>query len=181
MGSACEAVASGNETRREIHTINNSGEEIWLDCRFTPFYSNGEPHLLLSVDDITISKQAEVSLQVYAAKLEQSNRDLQEFAYIASHDLQEPLRKVLAFGDRLTKKYGDVLDETGRDYLKRMRDASQRMQTLINDLLTFSRVSTRAQPFTKVDLNSLIQDVISDLEDPNRPHRKAEWKSAICQ
>ena len=164
LGSACEAVASGNETRREIHMINSSDEEIWLDCRFTPFYSNGEPHLLLSVDDITISKQAEVSLQVYAAKLEQSNRDLQEFAYIASHDLQEPLRKVLAFGDRLTKKYGDVLDETGRDYLKRMRDASQRMQTLINDLLTFSRVSTRAQPFTKVDLNSLIQDVISDLE-----------------
>ena len=164
FGSACEAVASGNETRREIHTKNSAGEEIWLDCRFNPFYSNGEPHLLLSVDDITISKQAEVSLQVYAAKLEQSNRDLQEFAYIASHDLQEPLRKVLAFGDRLAKKYGDVLDETGRDYLKRMRDASQRMQTLINDLLTFSRVSTRAQPFTKVDLNALIQDVISDLE-----------------
>ena len=164
LGSACEAIASGNETRREIHMINNYGEEIWLDCRFTPFYSNEEPHLLLSVDDITISKQAEVSLQVYAAKLEQSNRDLQEFAYIASHDLQEPLRKVLAFGDRLTKKYGDGLDETGRDYLKRMRDASQRMQTLINDLLTFSRVTTRAQPFTKVDLNSLIQDVISDLE-----------------
>ncbi len=164
FGSACEAVASGNEIRQEINMINSAGEEIWLDCRFTPFYSHEEPHLLLSVDDITISKQAEVSLQVYAAKLEQSNRDLQEFAYIASHDLQEPLRKVLAFGDRLAKKYGDVLDETGKDYLKRMRDASQRMQTLINDLLTFSRVSTRAQPFTKVDLNSLIQDVISDLE-----------------
>ena len=54
----------------------------------------------------------------------------------------------------LANKYSDVLDETGQDYLKRMRDASQRMQTLINDLLTFSRVSTRAQPFTKVDLNS---------------------------
>jgi PAS domain S-box-containing protein len=165
FGSACEAVASGNETRREIHTRNADGEEIWLDCRFTPFYSNGEPQLLLSIDDITISKETEVNLQVYAAKLEQSNRDLQEFAYIASHDLQEPLRKVLAFGDRLANKYGEVLDETGRDYLKRMRDASQRMQTLINDLLTFSRVSTRAQPFTEVDLNSLIQDVISDLEN----------------
>ena len=164
FGSACEAVASGNETRREIQTKNSSGEEIWLDCRFTPFYSNMEPQLLLSVDDITISKQAEVDLEVYAAKLEQSNRDLQEFAYIASHDLQEPLRKVLAFGDRLAQKYGNALDETGRDYLKRMREASQRMQILINDLLTFSRVTTRAQPFAKVDLNSLIQEVISDLE-----------------
>jgi PAS domain S-box-containing protein len=164
LGSAVEAVASGNETRREVHTINGAGEEVWMDCRFTPFYSNGEPHLLLSVDDITLSKQAEVNMEMYAARLEQSNRDLQEFAYIASHDLQEPLRKVLAFGDRLANKYSDVIDETGRDYLRRMREASQRMQTLINDLLTFSRVTTRAQPFARVDLDELARDVVSDLE-----------------
>ena len=164
LEAAHEALAGGEETRREIHTKTSRGKEIWLDCRFTPFTSQGEPHLLLSVDDITISKQAEVNLKIYAARLEQSNRDLQEFAYIASHDLQEPLRKVLAFGDRLASKYGDLLDDTGRDYLKRMRDASQRMQTLINDLLSFSRVSTRAQPFTEVDLNSIAQEVVSDLE-----------------
>jgi len=165
LDAARQAVASGNETRREIHTTSTFGKEIWLDCRLTPFFSNEEPYVLVSVDDISISKQAELNLKIYAAKLEQSNRDLQEFAYIASHDLQEPLRKVLAFGDRLARKYTDVLDETGQDYLKRMRDASQRMQTLINDLLSFSRVSTRAQPFTEVDMNSLIQDVISDLEN----------------
>jgi PAS domain S-box-containing protein len=164
LGSAVEAAAGGIETRREVHTKNTTGEDLWLECRFTPFYSHGEPHLLLSADDITLSKQAEVSLQVYAAKLEQSNRDLQEFAYIASHDLQEPSRKVLAFSDRLANKYGNVMDETGRDYLKRMRDASQRMQTLINDLLTFSRVSTRTQPFVPVDLNELAKEVVSDLE-----------------
>jgi len=175
LESAHEAETMGVETRREVQTINASGRELWLDCRFTPFFSNGEPYLLLSVDDITVSKQAEVNLHIYAEKLEQSNRDLQEFAYIASHDLQEPLRKVLAFGDRLTNKYGSVLDETGRDYLKRMREASQRMQTLINDLLTFSRVSTRAQPFAMVDLNSLIQDVISDLEvQIDRTHGKLQ-------
>lgn len=164
LESAREAVTTGSETRREIQLINNLGKEIWLDCRITPFFSNEEPYLLVSADDITLPKQAEVELQVYAEKLEQSNRDLQEFAYIASHDLQEPLRKVLAFGDRLSNKYGSTLDETGRDYLKRMREASQRMQTLINDLLTFSRVSTRAQPFTNVDLALLVQNVISDLE-----------------
>ena len=162
---AHEAVAGNTETRQEIHTTNAFGEEIWLDCRFSPFYSNGEPYLLLSVDDISLAKQSKVSLQMYAAKLEQSNRDLQEFAYIASHDLQEPVRKVLAFGDRLASKYGDTLDDTGRDYLKRMQDASLRMQALINELLAFSRVSTRAEIFNKVDMNSLIQDVISDLED----------------
>ncbi len=144
----------------------------------TPFNSNEEPYLLVSVDDISIPKQAELNMQVYAARLEQSNRDLQEFAYIASHDLQEPLRKVLAFGDRLDRKYKEVLDETGQDYLKRMRDASQRMQTLINDLLSFSRVSTRAQPFTDVDLNLLVQDVISDLENQiDRTQGKVEFNS----
>lgn len=163
--SALQAVTSGNETRREIHTMSSFGKEIWLDCRLTPFYSNDEPYLLVAIDDISQSKQAELNLQIYAEKLEQSNRDLQEFAYIASHDLQEPLRKVLAFGDRLDRKYKDILDETGQDYLDRMRNASQRMQTLINDLLSFSRVSTRAQPFTSIDLNPLIQDVISDLEN----------------
>lgn len=176
LESAREAVANSNETRREFETTSNLGKRIWLDCRFTPFISNGEPHLLLSVDDISTSKQAEIDLQGYAAKLEQSNRDLQEFAYIASHDLQEPLRKVLAFGDRLVNKYGDSLDETGKDYLKRMRDASQRMQTLINDLLSFSRVSTRAQPFARVDLNDVLADVVSNLENQiDRTHGKVEF------
>ncbi len=98
-------------------------------------------------------------------KLELSNRDLQEFAYIASHDLQEPLRKVQAFGDRLAQKYGDLLDETGKDYLNRMQAASHRMQILINDLLSLSRVSTHAQPFTEVDLNTIAHAVHSDLEN----------------
>jgi PAS domain S-box-containing protein len=176
LESAREAVASSQETRKEYQTSNNLGKKIWLDCRFTPFISNGEPHLLVSIDDISTSKQAEIDLQGYAAKLEQSNRDLQEFAYIASHDLQEPLRKVLAFGDRLVNKYGDVLDETGRDYLKRMRDASQRMQILINDLLSFSRVSTRAQPFARVNLNEVIEEVISNLENQiDRTQGKVEF------
>jgi len=165
LDSAREAVSSNNETRREIHTMSTFGKEIWLDCRFTPFVSRGELHLLLTIDDISNIKKAEVALQSYMAKLEQSNRDLQEFAYVASHDLQEPLRKVQAFSDRLASKLEDKLDETGLDYLKRMRDASQRMQILINDLLGFSRVSTRAQPFTEVDLNMVAQEVLSDLEN----------------
>jgi PAS domain S-box-containing protein len=164
LDSAREAVSGGVETRQEAHLLTTFGRDVWLDCRFTPFYSNAEPHLLVSIDDITDAKDAELNLKVYAEKLEQSNRDLQEFAYIASHDLQEPLRKVLAFSDRLATKYAAALDETGFDYLKRMREASQRMQTLINDLLAFSRVSTRAQPFAEVDLNQVVQDVFSDLE-----------------
>jgi light-regulated signal transduction histidine kinase (bacteriophytochrome) len=96
--------------------------------------------------------------------LSQSNRELQDFASIASHDLQEPLRKIRAFGDRLKHKCGDQLSDDGRDYLDRMQNAAERMQILINDLLTFSRVTTQAQPFKRVDLNVIVSEVLADLE-----------------
>jgi PAS domain S-box-containing protein len=165
LESAHEALAKGEETRQEIHMTSDFGKEVWLDCHFTPFVSNGEPHLLRTVEDISIAKQDEIALHTYATKLELSNRDLQEFAYVASHDLQEPLRKVLAFSDLLINEYGDAVDEIGHDYLNRMQSASQRMKILINDLLNFSRVQTRAQPFTEVDLNTIAQEVVSDLEN----------------
>jgi signal transduction histidine kinase len=98
------------------------------------------------------------------ARLERSNRELQDFASIAAHDLQEPLRKVQAFGDRLKAKCADALGDQGRDYLERMQDAAARMQTLINDLLTYSRVTTKAQPFVQVDLAQVAREVVSDLE-----------------
>jgi PAS domain S-box-containing protein len=80
LESAQETASGGHETRREIHATSSFGKEIWLDCRFTFLFTNGMPHLLLTVDDISVSKQAELDLQTYAAKLEQSNRDLQAFA-----------------------------------------------------------------------------------------------------
>ena len=101
---------------------------------------------------------------IRTAQLERSNRELRDFALVASHDLQEPLRKIQAFGDRLEVGYGDLLDERGRDYLDRMQRAARRMQELINGLLTLSRVTTRAQPFTAVDLNLVAHEVVSDLE-----------------
>ena len=82
-------------------------------------------------------------LKSYAVKLERSNRELQDFASVAAHDLQEPLRKVQAFSDRLKTKYSGSFDDQGRDYLDRVQNAARRMQTLINDLLTYARVSTR--------------------------------------
>jgi PAS domain S-box-containing protein len=109
-------------------------------------------------------RRSEAELKKFAAKLEASNRELQDFASVASHDLQEPLRKIQAFGDRLKTKYADALGEGGRDYLERMQNAAGRMQTLINDLLTFSRVTTKAQPFVRVDLAEVAADVVSDLE-----------------
>ncbi len=97
-------------------------------------------------------------------ELARSNAELQEFAYIASHDLQEPLRKIQAFGNRLQAQFGEFLGDRGQDYLDRMQSAAERMQALINDLLSLSQVTTKAQPFVSVNLNQLIQEVISDLE-----------------
>ena len=98
------------------------------------------------------------------ARLEGSNRDLEHFAYIASHDLQEPLRKIQAFADRLAKQFTGVLDDQGRDYLTRMTGAAARMQRLVEDLLSLSRVSTKRNPVESIDLAPLVQDVLVDLE-----------------
>ena len=97
-------------------------------------------------------------------ELARSNAELQQFAYIASHDLQEPLRKIQAFGNQLKERSGEALSDQGRDYLERMQNASQRMQNLINDLLTLSRLTTKAQPFVPVNLTQVAQEVLSDLE-----------------
>lgn len=103
-------------------------------------------------------------LNAFTEKLARSNRELESFASIASHDLQEPLRKVQAFGDRLKNRYSEKLDETARDYIARMQSATARMQTLINDLLAYSRVATRVEPFRPVNLHTIAREVVSDLE-----------------
>ncbi len=97
-------------------------------------------------------------------ELQRSNSELEQFASVASHDLQEPLRKVQTFGDQLERRHGDVLDEEGKDFLRRMRNASARMSVLIDDLLRFSRVTTHAKPHVAVDLRRIATDVLSDLE-----------------
>jgi PAS domain S-box-containing protein len=114
-------------------------------------------------DGIERHRMAE-DLAGVARRLESSNRELREFAYAASHDLQEPLRKITTFGDRLRERSGGALDDTGLDYLTRMQNAASRMQKLIESLLLYSRVTTKAEPFTTVDLGQVVREVLSDLE-----------------
>jgi PAS domain S-box-containing protein len=114
--------------------------------------------------DITQRRADEEKLRRFAAQLESSNAELQNFASVASHDLQEPLRKIQAFGDRLRAKCAEQLSSQGQDYLDRMQNAAERMQTLIQDLLQLSRVTSRAQPFQQCDLPKIVNEVIGDLE-----------------
>lgn len=114
--------------------------------------------------EIAERKRAEYLLELKTKELSRSNSELEQFSYIVSHDSQEPLRKVMAFGDRLAAKFGKTLGNEGMDYIERMKSASQRMKTLIMDLLMYSRVSTKAQPFMQVDLSKVVQEVLSDLE-----------------
>ncbi len=97
-------------------------------------------------------------------ELSRSNGELEQFASVASHDLQEPLRKVQTFGDQLERRFADDLPDEAKDYLRRMRNASARMSVLIDDLLRFSRVTTHAKPHVTVDLERVARDVVQDLE-----------------
>ncbi len=97
-------------------------------------------------------------------QLEQSNKELEDFAYIASHDLKEPLRKVINFGGRLKEKYHGTFDDRGKEYLDIMVDATQRMRSLLNALLEYARINTDLPNYTTLNLNSIIQSVVEDLE-----------------
>jgi two-component system sensor kinase FixL len=116
------------------------------------------------IRDISRRKRDEAELKKYAESLRQSNFELEQFASVASHDLQEPLRKVQAFGDRLRRKYAQELDDQGRDYIARMLKSTARMQTLIDSLLSFSRISSKGKPYQPVNLNEIARGVTDDLE-----------------
>jgi light-regulated signal transduction histidine kinase (bacteriophytochrome) len=103
-------------------------------------------------------------LKTYAVRLERSNRELEQFAYVASHDMQEPLRKIQAFGERLQTKYADALPDTASDYIERMRSAAERMRHMVAVLLDYSRISSTGQHFTPVDLAQVTREAVSDLE-----------------
>ena len=105
-----------------------------------------------------------IALGKYNRQLEELNQELQDFAFIASHDLHEPLRKIHVFGDMLSKRLAGSMDETSRDYLQRMQSAVARMQNLLNSLLSYSRVTTKAEPMKKTDLGKCVKEALSNLE-----------------
>ena len=156
----------GKVTNYELTARARDGNETVVSYNATTFYDRDRKlrGVFAAARDITDRKRVEEQLKLYSDKLERSNRELQDFAQVASHDLQEPLRKILSFGDRLKSKAGDSLNEECKDCLQRMTSAAARMQTLIRDLMEFSRVDTKGQPFVNTDLGSIVREVSADLE-----------------
>jgi PAS domain S-box-containing protein len=161
-----KTISSGKVWENEIRNRAKDGSHYWVYTTIVPFLDDqGKPYQYVSIRfEITRIKSAEEQLQDYAHRLEVSNRELQDFASVAAHDLQEPLRKILTFAERLTTKSSAVLSPESMDYLERMQSAAMRMRTLIHDLLSFSRVNTKTQPFLPISLAQVLSEVMSDLE-----------------
>ncbi|MEE9259291.1 MAG: PAS domain S-box protein [Nitrospinaceae bacterium] len=159
-----QAERENEELQVECRVLRPDGQVRWVEIRSKFFFHDDGKITFGTIEDISERKKTEDKLERYAEELKRSNKDLEEFAAIASHDLQEPLRKVMMFGERLFGNYSEVLDGTGLDYLERMRNATHRMQTFIDDLLQYSRVATKTQPFQPVDLKKVATEVLSDLE-----------------
>ena len=109
-------------------------------------------------------EETEIKLDKLIIELKRSNKELERFAYVASHDLQEPLRMVSSFTQLLERQYKDKLDEDAHEYINYAVDGAKRMQTLINDLLAYSRVTTKGGNFIKIDMKEMIEQTLFNLE-----------------
>jgi PAS domain S-box-containing protein len=174
--SDIDALETPGQTRERIESIIEAGSAIFetahrckdgtlLDVEVSTTYLDiAGGRFFVFARDISERRRHERERERLIQKLSRSNADLEQFAYLASHDLQEPLRKVQAFSDRLSSLLPADLDPRGMDYLDRILGATGRMQTLINDLLSYSRIGTRAKPHQAVDLNQILGRVIETLE-----------------
>lgn len=162
-------LAAAATVRTELNRRRRTNEALTvtqtqLQASFETIGESVERYRILSESLEQMVKQKTAALLEQSQQLQTSNEELEKFAYIASHDLQEPLRKIQSFGDRLLKKQRDSLDAEGQDAVDRMLSAASRMRRLIEDLLAFSRVSTTGKPFEPVNLNETLEEIRSVFE-----------------
>ncbi|HZD42421.1 MAG TPA: ATP-binding protein, partial [Methanomicrobiales archaeon] len=140
------------------------GESVYVEAAGSIVYQQGLPFHQVVMRDITERKRAEKQLQRLTADLRRSNEDLQRFAYVASHDLQEPLRTIVIFTQLLEKRYKGRLDKDADDYIQFIVDGGKRMQTLIEDLLQFSRVATKGKELVRTDSEDVVEKSLENLK-----------------
>jgi PAS domain S-box-containing protein len=167
------AVQKGKSTY-EGWRVRKDGSRFWGSIVITALHNHGNEIMGFSkvTRDLTERKMAEDKLKMYAdqllqknQELEHSNSELSSFSYVASHDLQEPLRKIQGFGNLILNSEAAHLSDTGKDYFNRMIKAASRMKGLIYSLLEFSRTTTADRKFEKADLNELLEDTKRDLRE----------------
>jgi len=163
-----QVVETGKAGQSTQYYRDDFGLEGWFEVSAV---KQGADGVVVTYNNITDRKKTELAAQQQAselreanAELKRSNENLQQFAQIASHDLQEPLRRIQAFSDMLNSQFADNLSDGERDMIRRIQKSARRMQLLIKDLLTYSQLTTQREPFAEVSLTDVVTDVLSDLE-----------------
>jgi PAS domain S-box-containing protein len=159
--AALDGLMSGGASLVELRCIRNDGSAVDVEVRGKPF---ADGKRLVTIEDVSERKQRAAELRRTNEALARSNVDLQRFAYIASHDLQTPLRSIASFVDLLRSTYGDALDAQGKDWLARTSHSVDHLQTLIRDLLEYSRVDTVPRAFEKVAMRDALDRATSLLD-----------------
>ncbi len=147
----------------ETQALDASGQEFYISLTISKTTQGGEPVFIAFIRDISDIKRSALELERKQAELERSNKELEQFAWLASHDLKEPLRKIHTFSDLLMRQ-GSGLPEGTLGYLEKIQHSARRMTDLIEDILSYSNVSSDAEEFVSADLNAILQDVLIDME-----------------
>lgn len=160
------SLEAGTDYEMEYRLITRSGEEKIIHSMAKVVKGENQvPTKLIGISsDITKVTRFRKEIESYVAELNRSNKELEEFAYVASHDLQEPLRKIITFSDRLQHKYAEVLGSEGKIYLSKMTVATENMRMLIDNLLEFSRITRNSDAFTLTDLNAVMEEARLELD-----------------
>lgn len=162
--NAVRMLKGGSSLGYEFRIINKQAKIKWVMETVVPIYYRRKRATLGSLIDVTERKQMEERLQQITAEMQRSNTELEQFAYVISHDLQEPLRMVSSYTQLLAKRYSNKLDADADEFISYAVNGAKRMQTLLHDLLEYSRVGTRGKPFSPVNCEHVVEQAMANLK-----------------